>query len=172
MRARVCVRVLGRVRVRVRGRVRAPVCMGAGVRARACVRACACAWAWAPAVGITHLGVLYPGMWACYIRLRSGWGSDGNVYKRCAARGFLETKRGITPNHWTGLRDREEAPPSAAYQGDCVTGRALASVTAVDLNLPRRHAYGACRWRGNYMDTRELSKRARRGETYCVPVAT
>ena len=49
-------------------------------RACACVRACVCAWAWAPAVGMTHLGVLYPGMRACYIRLRSGWGSDGNVY--------------------------------------------------------------------------------------------
>ena len=33
-----------------------------------------------PAVGMTHLGVLFPGMRACYIHLRSGWGSDGNVY--------------------------------------------------------------------------------------------
>ena len=75
---RVRVRVLGRVRVRVRGRVRAPVPVCAGVRV--CVRACACACAWAPAVGMTHFGVLYPGMRACYIRLRSGWGSDGNIY--------------------------------------------------------------------------------------------
>ena len=52
----------------------------APVRVCAGVRACACAWAWAPAVGMTHLGVLYSGMRACYIRLRSGWGSDGNVY--------------------------------------------------------------------------------------------
>ena len=36
--------------------------------------------AWAPAVGMTHLGVLYFGRRACYICLRSGWGSDGNVY--------------------------------------------------------------------------------------------
>ena len=78
VRARVCVRVLGRVRVRVRGRVRAPVRVCA--RACACVRACVCAWAWAPAVGMTHPGVLYPGMRVCYTRLWSGWGSDGNVY--------------------------------------------------------------------------------------------
>ena len=39
------------------------------------------------------------------MRLRSGWGSDGHVYKQCVARlgRFLETKRGITPNHWTDL---------------------------------------------------------------------
>ena len=47
-------------------------------------------------------------MRACYIRLRSGWGSDGNVYN--VLRGLKiyplfalpqETKRGITPNRWT-----------------------------------------------------------------------
>ena len=77
---RVRVRVLGRVRVR--GRVRAPVRVWgcACVCVRACVRACACACARALAVGVTYLGVLYPGMRACHIRLRSGWGSDGNVY--------------------------------------------------------------------------------------------
>ena len=47
-----------------------------------CVCVCVCACAWAPANGMTHLdwAVLYLGMRACYIRLRSGWGSDGNVY--------------------------------------------------------------------------------------------
>ena len=31
---------------------------------------------------MTHLewAMLYSGMRACFIRLRSGWGSDGNVY--------------------------------------------------------------------------------------------
>ena len=49
---------------------------------RACASVCACASAWAPADGMTHLdwAVLYSGMRACYIRLRSGWGSDGYVY--------------------------------------------------------------------------------------------
>ena len=46
----------------------------------ACVCAWACVRAWAPAVGMTHSGALYSGMRACYICLRSGWGSDGNVY--------------------------------------------------------------------------------------------
>ena len=49
---------------------------------RACACACVCACAWAPAVGMTHLdwAVFYSGTLACYIRLRSGWVSDGNVY--------------------------------------------------------------------------------------------
>ena len=52
------------------------------VRARVHARVCACAFAWAPADGITHLdwAVLYSSMRACFIRLRSGWGSDGNIY--------------------------------------------------------------------------------------------
>ena len=47
-----------------------------------CGCVCVCACAWAPADGMTHLdwAVLYLGMRACYIPLRSGWGSDGNVY--------------------------------------------------------------------------------------------
>ena len=51
-------------------------------RVGACACVCVCACAWAPAHGMTHLdwAVLYLGMRACYIRLRSGWGSDGNVY--------------------------------------------------------------------------------------------
>ena len=42
----------------------------------------ACVCAWAPANGMTNLdwAVLYSGMRACYIRVRSGWGSDGNVH--------------------------------------------------------------------------------------------
>ena len=50
-----------------------------------------------------HWAVLYPGMWTCYIRLRSGWGSDGNVYNVLRGLRLLETKRGMTPNHWTPL---------------------------------------------------------------------
>ena len=60
-----------------------------GSRSRACAcapaRACAfpCASACVPAVGAIRLGwtVLYSGMWARYICLRSGCGSDGCVYK-------------------------------------------------------------------------------------------
>ena len=88
VRARICVRVLGRVWVRVcvrvracvRTRVRACVCVCVCVCVGACV--CVCAFAWAPADGMTHLdwAVLYLGTPACYIGLRSGWGSDGNVY--------------------------------------------------------------------------------------------
>ena len=33
------------------------------------------------------------------IGLRSGWGSDGNVYNVLRGLGYLGTKRGITPNH-------------------------------------------------------------------------
>ena len=59
----------------------------------------------APADGMTHLdwAVLYSGMRACYIRLRSGWGSDGDVYDVLRGLGLLETKRGTTPNRWTKL---------------------------------------------------------------------
>ena len=64
--------------VRAHACVRVCVCVCAGACARACVRACA----GAPADGMTHLdwAVLYSGVRACYIRLRSGWGSDGKVY--------------------------------------------------------------------------------------------
>ena len=60
--------------------VRARACACVCVCVCACVCACACASA--PADGMTHLdwAVLYSGMQACYIRLRSGWGSDGNLY--------------------------------------------------------------------------------------------
>ena len=87
-----CVRVCVRMRACACPRSRAGACAGAYVRAHAracacvCVGACACvcvcACAWAPADGMTHLdwAVLYLGMQACYIRLRSGWGSDGKVY--------------------------------------------------------------------------------------------
>ena len=57
------------------------------------MRVCACAWALAD--GMTHLdwAVLYLGMRACYIRLRSGWGSDGKVYRVARLEKLLETKR-------------------------------------------------------------------------------
>ena len=88
----VCMRVCVCVCVCVRMRACARSCSRAGVCecACACARACACACAFAPAVGMTHLdcAVLFSGVRACYICLRSGWGSDGNVYN--ALRGLRD----------------------------------------------------------------------------------
>ena len=116
MRARVCVRVRGRACERVRVRACVRVCVCARARVRVCVCACACAWA--PADGMTHLdwAVLYLGMRACYIRLRSGRGSDGNLY-----------------NVLRGLRDFLGAPASDARS---LTGE-IAGPCAVTRGEPR-----------------------------------
>ena len=75
-----------RVCVRVRVRVRARVCVCVG--ACACVRVPVCVGDGRRDDPPRYKAVLYLGMRACYIRLRSGWGSDGNVY--IALRGLRE----------------------------------------------------------------------------------
>ena len=90
--------------------VRVCVCVGA------CACVCVCACAWAPADGMTHLdcAVLYSGMWACHIRVRSGWGSTrarGRVIYVC---GVSRSADGKVHNVVHGLRDVWK--PSGAYE--------------------------------------------------------
>ena len=107
LRARV-LRARGRVRVRVCGCVCVCVCVCLCVRVRVClwawVRACLCvlafAFACAPSVAMFPLGraKLYSSVRARYMCLRSGRGSDVNVYNvRRGLRGFLLAKRRIAP---------------------------------------------------------------------------
>ena len=95
LRVRV-LRARGRVRVRVRVRVCACLCVRVRVRLWAWVRVCLCvlafAFACAPSVAMFPLGraKLYSSVRARYVCLRSGRGSDVNVYNvRRGLRGLL-----------------------------------------------------------------------------------
>ena len=58
-----------------------------------------------------HLGVLYSGMRACCICLRSGWGSDGNVYN--VLRSLRDSwKASGASRPTTGQQTRDRVPRS------------------------------------------------------------
>ena len=109
------------------------VSRSASMKASGCTCACACAWA--PAIGMIHVGRAVP--WscqrACHICLRSGKGSDGNVYnalrglgsfgdqarhnaqpldsgrivcRRCSGSSFMASPAGCTaPSHVSAMHE-------------------------------------------------------------------
>ena len=90
--------MIGAARI-ARSRVCACACVCVRVRARAC----ACAWA--PAVGMTHLGVLYSGTRAPGARQRIGMCNDVLVMWFLLASGLLpqknpKTQRASCITHW------------------------------------------------------------------------